>query len=274
MGDDLFIHGAVAFALVVVVPVALVVNDGLQGRSRLPTESFVLTGAVATASLLFREGALAAAMCIPWFVLCLAAGIERFGRLPTSVARLSYLLPHAYLVFGAGWLIVSRFGARPLDLPTVIVELTAVHFHYAGFVAPVVISATRDRQARAKQVFLTALWLVLAASPLTAVGFVYSSTIGAVGAVTFAAGLFLWAATALVKVVPRLRGWPRALLTVASTTVFLSMTLAAVYAIGVAAGESWISIPEMARSHGVLNAVGFSLCGSLAWAWEARDRNS
>ena len=271
MGGDWFIHGALILALVVVVPLAFEVNESLQGRSRLPKPLLVGAGAVASISFALPSGILGAVMCTPWFVLCVAAGLERVGRFRTIAVRLAYLLPHGYLVFGAGWLIVSRFGARPLDFPDVIVELTAVHFHFAGFVAPVVISATRDHQARLKQTLLVALVLALVASPLTAIGFVYSATVGAVGAIAFALGLFIWAVATIFVTAPRLPASPRALLFVAAASVLASMTMAAVYATGVAAGESWIDIPTMARTHGVLNAVGFSLCGSLAWRQNGRN---
>ena len=263
--DDWFIHGAVIFGVLVVAPMAMSLSNRLQGRSRIPRWVPVAAGAMAATSFLVSPGVAAAGLCIPWLAVCVVAGLEKVGNPRTLVARLPYLLPHAYLAFGAGWLILSRYGARPLDFPSVIVELTAVHFHYAGFVAPVVIAATRSGQARARPGLLVALWLALAASPLTAIGFVYSATIGAVGAVMFTCGLVVWSVITLVVVVPNLPGGARSLLAVAAGSVLVSMSLASLYAIGVAAGEAWIDVPTMARTHGILNAVGFAFCGTAAW---------
>ena len=265
MTADWFIHGALIFGMVVVVPMALVLNDRLQGKSRIPLWVPVTATVVAAASFVVDEGAVAAAMCVPWVAVGAALGIEKLGHPRTLVARLVFLLPHAYLVFGAGWLVISRYGRRPMGFDSMIVELTAVHFHYAGFVAPVIIALTRSEHARARGPLLVALWMALVASPLTALGFVYSPTIGAVGAVTFMAALWMWSAIVLVGVVRRLGGKERILMAVAAASVLVSMALAAVYAIGVAAGETWIDIPTMARTHGVLNALGLSFCGAAAW---------
>lgn len=256
----------------VVVPMAMILSNRLQGRSRIPKWIPVGAAALASSSFFVGNGGLSAALCVPWVAVCVAIGLEKLGNPRTLVARLAFLLPHAYLVFGAGWLVISRYGGRPMDFPSVIVELTAVHFHYAGFVAPVIIAVTRNHQARARGPLLVALWLALAASPLTAIGFVYSATIGAAGAVTFAVGLFMWALITVVVVVPQVEPSSRVLMSVAAGSVLLSMTLAAVYSIGVATGQHWVDIPAMARTHGILNAIGFSLCGAGAWLLASKTR--
>lgn len=265
MDGDWFIHGALIFGMVVVVPMAMSLSDRLQARSRIPKWSAVVMALVASASFLVPKGLVSAALCLPWIAVCAAIGLEKLGNPRTLIARFVFLLPHAYLVFGAGWLVVSRYGGRPLEFPSVIVELTAVHFHYAGFVAPVIIAVTRDHQVRGRGPLLVALWLALAASPLTAIGFVYSATIGAVGAVTLTVALVLWSVITMAAVVRHVDRDARILLVVAAGSVLVSMALASVYAIGVAAGESWIDISSMARTHGILNAIGFSFCGGGAW---------
>src|SRR5688500_1583025 len=221
MTSDWFIHGALIFGMVVVVPMALVLSDRLQGRSRIPLWVPVATAVLASASFFVDSGTVAAAMCVPWLALAMALGLEKVGHPRTLVARLAFLLPHAYLVFGAGWLVISRYGGRPMDFPSVIVELTAVHFHYAGFVAPVIIAITRSEHVRGRGPLLVALWLSLVASPLTAIGFVYSATIGAVGAITFMVALWIWAAVTLGGVVRRLATEARILMTVAAVSVLV-----------------------------------------------------
>lgn len=265
MTSDWFIHGAMIFGVLVVVPMALVLSNRLQGRSRIPTWMTLGAAGSAAASFFVATGAPSAAMCLPWMAVCAAAGFEKLGSPRTLVARFVFLLPHGYLVFGAGWLVVSRFGARPLEFSSAIVELTAVHFHYAGFVAPVIIAITRDHQARGRGLLLTALWLALVASPLTAIGFVYSAEVGAAGAITFTLGLFIWSIVTIAAVLPALAGGARFLLGFAAATVLVTMSLAVVYSVGVSVGEAWITIPAMARTHGVLNALGFTFCGVAAW---------
>ena len=55
------------------------------------------------------------------------------------------------------------------------------------------------------------------------------------------------------------------LLAVSSVAVIAGMVLAGIYEHGFYTGRTWISIPTMAWSHGILNGVGFSLLGLLAW---------
>jgi|HubBroStandDraft_6_1064221.scaffolds.fasta_scaffold2059611_1 hypothetical protein len=35
-------------------------------------------------------------------------------------------------------------------------------------------------------------------------------------------------------------------------------------------GRAWLTVPEMGRVHGTINALGFALCGLLGWALETR----
>ncbi|MEZ4934569.1 MAG: YndJ family transporter [Saprospiraceae bacterium] len=44
----------------------------------------------------------------------------------------------AYLSVGGLWAVADRMGWRPLDYDPEIVFLTVAHFHYAGFVLPIV----------------------------------------------------------------------------------------------------------------------------------------
>jgi hypothetical protein len=60
----------------------------------------------------------------------------------------------------------------------------------------------------------------------------------------------------------------RILLQIAPACVFAGMVLAGVYAIADFRGSDVLPIPQMARTHGVLNAVGFCMCGLLGWLIE------
>jgi hypothetical protein len=46
------------------------------------------------------------------------------------------------------------------------------------------------------------------------------------------------------------------------------MVLSASYAVADYAGSEVLTIPQMARTHGILNAVGFCLAGLLGWLVE------
>jgi hypothetical protein len=60
----------------------------------------------------------------------------------------------------------------------------------------------------------------------------------------------------------------RILLQVAAGAVFAGMVLSASYAVADYMGSAALTIPQMARTHGILNAVGFCLPGLLGWLVE------
>lgn len=79
------------------------------------------------------------------------------------------------------------------------------------------------------------------------------------------------AVLALVRVVPRLRsGAARWLPACSPISALPALALAVVYAAGEFLQKSFIDIPQMARTHGLLQALGFVLCGLLAWTLERR----
>jgi hypothetical protein len=55
---------------------------------------------------------------------------------------------------------------------------------------------------------------------------------------------------------------------VASVTIFAGMVLSTAYAVADFRGSAVLPIPQMARTHGILNAVGFCLPGLLGWLIE------
>ena len=58
----------------------------------------------------------------------------------------------------------------------------------------------------------------------------------------------------------------RLLLALSGVAVLGPMSLAAAYALGGFTNVVWITIPEMFRYHGAVNALGFALPGLLAWS--------
>jgi len=61
----------------------------------------------------------------------------------------------------------------------------------------------------------------------------------------------------------------RILLQVAAGAVFAGMMLSGIYAFADYLGSDVLTIPQMARTHGILNAMGFCLMGLLGWLVES-----
>jgi hypothetical protein len=220
--------------------------------------------ALVTISFLLPPGPIAAALAAPWLGLDALVALGGLLRIKDSLRRgIPALLLLAAMLFppvGGVGLVSSRLGHPLGGFPEPIVLLTAIHFHYTGFATPI-LAALAGRSALAR---ISGLGLV-GGTPLLAAGFLLSPILKAVGVGVLcvsAAGLAL----GQLSRVPSLpsRG-SRALLTLSSLAVLAGMALAAVYEHGFYTGRTWISIPRMACTHGLLNGVGFSLLGLLAW---------
>lgn len=106
---------------------------------------------------------------------------------------------------------------------------------------------------------------VLAGPAMVALGFTVVPVAQVGGAVLLTAGLWLLAGLTLVRVVPTVTATARVLLTVSSLSVLVPMLLAVQWALGANLGTPALSIADMARTHGVLNAFGFALTGIVGW---------
>ncbi|HTW58000.1 MAG TPA: YndJ family transporter [Terriglobales bacterium] len=218
----------------------------------------------------------------------------RVAALAGSVARID-------LGVGGVWLVASRLGMRPMGIQEPIGLLTAVHFHYAGFATATIAAAllrsrqkrfgedrfarerfaqeglARDRFARDRRrnSWIERLVIAIVVLPyLVAAGFVISPALKMSAAVLFSAsvaclGVVLrWQGTQAEKPAARL------LLQIAAGAVFAAMFFSGVYAVGDFVHRDWLTIPQMARTHGLLNAVGFCLCGLLGWLVETTGENA
>lgn len=178
-----------------------------------------------------------------------------------------------YLPFGGFWLVASRLGLSPAGFKEPIVFFTAVHFHYAAFAAPVFAGMTgialRATSGARRKFFPVAAGSVMAAPALLAAGWALGSPLlKVVAAFALAAGLLVLVVLTFY-VTPHFRhALAGALMVVSGLSVVAGMCLVCVYAGGEFVGAKLISIPQMAVSHGVLNSLGFTCCGLLAWTIE------
>ena len=264
---------ALGLALVVVVPLALTLDSPRPPR-RTHRAAVVVAGVTASFSFTVAEGPAAAALASAWLVAVASLALRHLWpvRIRDTLADLPRVLPSLYLVVGGAWLVISRYGGRPLGFSDEIVELTAVHFHYAGFVAPLLLLRLIRRLRTDEGLVRTALAAVLAATPLTAAGITFSAPLGTLGALLFAGGLTTASWLTLRRVVPDTSRPAAVLLGVSSLSVIASMALAVLYALGQWLGAPAPSLPAMVRTHGALNALGFALAGTTGWVLDEKER--
>lgn len=229
-----------------------------------------------------RTGINAGALTLAWALV--AALIALFGlarlrgrRSLSPIEELCIDAGLAYITVGSGWLFLSRRGLNPLGFSDTIVLLTAAHFHYAGFAAPI-LAGLAGRELRRVRSPLSKLFRipaagVIAGPPLVAIGITFSRRIEMISAFALAVSLLTLAMLTLFVIVPALKSRvAQLLLIVSANAVVVTMIFACVYAIGRYAAITTVTIPLMARVHGLINAFGFVLCGLLAWLIEFRNR--
>lgn len=266
-------------APLLMVPLGLRLVGPIDGVPRLLLRTALviqpLAALAVVASFLEPVGWAAGLLTAPWLLVGGVAALAGLGRLvggrPLTLARLVVAAALAYVAVAAGWLALSRVGIQPLGLAPVIVELTAVHFHYAGFAACLMAALTIDALGNAsrqwRRLALVASLLIVAGSPLVAAGFTLSSRlIQAAGAVVIASGVLGIAAVQYRVVARCLRPRKAALLLrLSAASVVLPMALAVEYSVGHLVGLPTLGTQSMALIHGDLNAVGFVGLGLLGW---------
>lgn len=162
-------------------------------------------------------------------------------------------------------LLQSRSGVVIFGLHEPLVELTAVHYAFAGtgalYLAACCVHDRPGSRLARRGVFMTA-----AAPPVVALGFITGAALAQVGGAILMA-LGVWS-TATLQLRDALRSGSRrvaaALLLVSGLAIWVPMVLAVAWA----AGQHWdvpmLSIRDMARTHGLVNAFAFVICGLLA----------
>jgi hypothetical protein len=145
-------------------------------------------------SFALPQGPLAAALALPWLgvtgLVALAAGL-RFLSDPDRLRLSSCYATNAAVVFlaiGASFAVTDRLGARPFGFAPEVILLTAVHFHFAGFVLPLAGALALGR--RPSRWLAIGLGLVLIGIPTTAVGFFGLRFVNWAGSMLVATGGF------------------------------------------------------------------------------------
>jgi hypothetical protein len=217
---------------------------------------------LAAASYAFEPGGLAAALAAPWAVFCAALAVVGAIRF---IKRREFFVDAALgLIAVGGWgFLMSRAGMKPAGFEEPIVLLTAVHFHYAGFVAPL-LAALAARRAGPRRPILIAGAAIVIGTPVLALGWtLHVPALKMIAVSAISGGLFILSMEMTWIATDTPRELPRALTGVAAFSIFLGMVFAVLYGIGELVNFSYIGIPAMALSHGILNGFGFATCGLL-----------
>jgi hypothetical protein len=244
------------------------VSKGHAVRDRMLFTAASLT----TVSFFLDNRTLATWFASAWVLVCVGFagdGFERFvsaGR--KSFTQFCFAAGEGYLLVAGVWLLASRAGLQIVAFREPIVLLTAVHFHFAGFASAVLAGLTyeRFRESKWKAVLQFALLSVVCGPAILGLAFMLGPKVKLVAALLIALGQFGLAGGMIRAGIAAKNAAVRWLLFVAGGSVAAGMILAVVWAIGEYPLEAFVNIRQMAELHGILNAVGFVVCGLLGWS--------
>ncbi len=280
--DGAWAHALLLFAALVLVPLALELFDEKE-ETGLPPRLLAIARSVQLSAAIFlaiacglAPGAVAATAALPWVLwtgLVAAIGVGRMRRegLRRSLDGLCADVALVFAAIGGAWTLADRLGYSPLGFSREIVALTAVHFHYAGLLLPLFAGLVQRELWFLRFAARAAVGVVLGV-PAVAIG-ITTTRLGWGTSIEAAAGVGLALAGMAVAVLhvrialeTKRDALTRALLGVAGVSLFFGMVLAALYALRLSlALVPWLGIPQMRMLHGTVNAIGFGLCGVLAW---------
>ncbi len=228
----------------------------------------------ALASFFFPVGWVSGLLAAAWLAVCGLAGLAGLAELLEARSiHPAHLLPAAalgFLTFGAAWLVAYRAGID-LGFGSTVAELTAVHFHYAGFSATLMsalaLTALHDAAPRIARVAELAGVLVVLGTPITAAGFATGLLLlTVIGPILLASGVLATAALTAFVVGPRVQSpAARWLLTISAAGVVVPMLLGVDYAAARVFPIPALDLRAMALIHGDLNALVFVLIGFVGW---------
>ncbi len=222
------------------------------------------------ASFLVRRGPSAAVLAGVWLVLTLLIAYHGWQRLGRTMAEVATSAGCLMLPIGGGWLVLSRLGMGAFGFEEPLILLTAVHFHYAAY-ATLVLVGRAGRVLGESRAYRLVAGGAMAGPPLLAAGITFSPRLEIVAAGIIVLAVSGLGALTLVRIVPRLPVAARVLLALSSVSAFAGMACGLAYAIGEFTGIGIISLGQMARIHGPLNALGFVLVGLIGWTLAPRN---
>jgi hypothetical protein len=259
------VHLVVSLGMLVIVPLGLTLVH-VPGSAAV-RRWWLVAAAPGVLSLWLGRGALSITLAAIYFagtlalVVLAAADLVRRKRLRAQeIALYTALVTPAIAALS---LVAERSSYELFGFSLTVLSLTVAHFHFAGFaaalVAFLVVGSTSGRAATAAAIS------VPLGTGIVLLGFFLGDPVELLGAAVLTAGMWLvgWALWQRSRETTDQAG--RVLLTVSASVLVVTMLLALSWALGHVVDTPYLPLEWMVATHGVANAVGFALCGLLAW---------
>lgn len=267
------------FAVCVIVPLALLLTKTRKRTGHL-SKLYVLAirlhpiGALfAAVSLFLPSGMTAGILSLGWLLFTLLVawyGLVRFLERGWHMLEETAIdVGLIYLAIGGGWFSISRFGIDVMHFGPTITKLTAIHFHFAAFVAPILIGLVGrigDEQENHSVIYRVSAFGIMISPLLIAMGITYSRMIEFISVIGFAVALLFYCYQVITRVLNTARHfWARVFHIFSAVTLVFTIALACLYSLGRLLHVQTVSIPDMVAWHGAGNAFAFVLPGLIAW---------
>jgi hypothetical protein len=269
------IEQAIALASLVLVPLGMgmAATPPFEGTQRSLYNGAVVSQPVGAVllfvSLVLRSGVGAAVAAAPWIFVTGLLGLTALIRMrerglwPLSETVID--AGFAYSVVGSVALVFHHLGITFWFEP-IIILLTAVHFHFAGFVLAV-LTGLAGRTVDEQQGFRVLASVVLCGPAIIAIGISFSPLIEMFAVSGFTVVVALLGGYVTIRVAPERPRLQGVLVAVSSLSLPVSMVLALSYGVAAFTGINplGMNISTMIALHGTLNVFGFALLGTVGW---------
>ena len=258
-----FPEAALLFAMLVGVPVAIRVEQNgrapIDWVARIRADSTMPCAVIASFGVLTSSSTLSPIAVSFWAIptmLLMAERACRAGTFQLSMVDIFKLTSTIYLMVAVTWMVCWKSGYSPFGFPLGITMLTAVHFHFAGFLLPEL--AIRLHQEKPGTLTKLLTLGILCGMPLVAAGMVWSRTIEFGGVLLVIVCTVSIAILQFTGSLSAARPAEKMMFGLAAFCATAASGLAIVYGWSEYQGIVRLQIPQMVRWHGMLNAFGFA----------------
>ena len=258
----------------VAVPLALhlvpAAHDRLLSRRYIRVIPYLLFpgAALTTVSFFLPAGQVAGVLTCLWLLIGVALALDGSDRLIQtrlqSFEESCFAIGEGYALVGALWLLASRLGLQPVGFREPIVLLTAVNFHYAGLIAAI-LAGLAASSMRTPLSLRIALSCAVLGPGLLGLAFLAGPKLKLAAVGLMVIGEFGIAFGTLRVVLADAAGIGGKMLIFGSASLIFGMALAGIWAVGEYPLHAFVNLEQMARYHGVLNSLGFTLCSLVGW---------
>jgi hypothetical protein len=254
------IHLVVSLGMLVIVPLGLTLIPGTTTVRRW----WAVVAVPGAVSLWLPRGPLSitlASIYLAGTLTLVALAAADFSKRRTLRAReIALYTALATPCIAALALVAERASYELFGFKLTVLSLTVAHFHFAGFTAALIASLVAGPGRAATAAAIS----VPLGTGIVLLGFFLGDPVELAGAVVLTAGMWLvgWALWRRSRDADRLTA---VLLTISAAVLVVTMLLAVSWALGHVVATPYLPLEWMVATHGVANAVGFGLCGLLAW---------